>query len=165
MNNSSLRESLLRGSRAVTITVATLLLLGNLAVILYGVFMRYVAGGSPIWMDELSRFLIIFTVMLAAGAVWVEGIHMRVALIERMLPERAGRVLALYQWLLTVALCFTAAWFCWHYAQPVAMFRTMGLGISRSIPVLALPFGFALLGWQALLYGRRFLPIQDDGEH
>lgn len=164
MNNGSLRASLLKGSRVATITVATLLLLGNLGVILYGVFMRYLAGGAPIWMDELARFLIISTVMLAAGAVWVEGIHMRVALIERFLPRPAGRVLALYQWLLTIGLSFAAAWFCWRYAQSVALFRTMGLGISRSIPVMALPVGFALLGLQALLYGPRFLPIQEEEE-
>jgi len=162
MTSASLRESLLNGSRVVTITVAALLLAGNLGVILYGVFMRYLLGGSPIWMDELSRFLIISTVMLAAGAVWVEGIHMRVALVERLLPRGAGRVLAMYQWLLTIALSFAAAWYCWRYAQSVAMFRTMGLGISRSIPVMVLPIGFALLGWQALLYGPRFLPVQEE---
>lgn len=162
MNMHTLRECLLRYSRAVTISVAALLLLGNLAVILYGVFMRYLAGGAPVWIDELSRFLIISTVMLAAGAVWVEGIHMRVALIERLLPAPAGRLLAFYQWVLTVALAFAAAWVCWRYAQSVAMFRTMGLGISRSIPVMAMPLGFALLGWQALLYGPRFLPLQEE---
>jgi len=162
MKHCSLRETLLRGSRVATITVATLLLVGTLGVILYGVFMRYVGGGAPIWMDELARFLIIATVMLAAGTVWVEGIHMRVALIERMIPRKAGRLLALYQWALTVALSFAAAWFCWHYAQSVALFKTMGLGISRSIPVMALPIGFALLGWHALLYGPRFLPVQEE---
>ncbi|SRR5690554_2174276 len=162
MNNSSLRETLLRGSRVATITVATVLLLGNLLVILYGVFMRYVGGGAPIWMDELARFLIIGTVMLAAGAVWAEGIHMRVPLIERMIPRKAGRVLALYQWLLTVVLSFAAAWISWRYAQSISLFKTMGLGISRSIPVMALPLGFAVLGWHALLYGPRHLPVQEE---
>lgn len=163
MNNGSLRETLLRGSRVATVTVATVLLLGNLLVILYGVFMRYVGGGAPIWVDELARFLIIGTVMLAAGAVLVEGIHMRVPLIERMVPRKAGRLLALYQWLLTVTLSFAAAWISWRYAQSISLFKTMGLGVSRSIPVMALPLGFALLGWHALLYGPRYLPVQEDG--
>ncbi|MDX5435502.1 MAG: TRAP transporter small permease subunit, partial [Halomonas sp.] len=89
----SLRQRVLAVSRTLILTLAATLLLINLAAILYGVFMRYLAGGAPIWTDELARFLIIATVMLAAGAVWVEGGHMRVALIERLLPRALARVL------------------------------------------------------------------------
>ncbi len=87
----ALQTRMLAITRSLSLTVAAALLLTNLGAILYGVFMRYFVGGAPIWTDELSRFLIIGTVMIAAGAVWIEGSHMRVALIERLLPRPLAR--------------------------------------------------------------------------
>ena len=150
---TTLRHRLLAISRPVTLTLAGLLLSVNALAILYGVFMRYIAGGAPIWTDELSRFLIIGTVMLAAGAVWSEGGHMRVGLLERLLPVPLARLLNLYQWLLTLLLALGGAWVSYRYALSVSMFTTSGLGISRSVPLLSLPLGFALLTWHVLLYG------------
>ncbi|WP_242457905.1 TRAP transporter small permease subunit [Halomonas sp. YLGW01] len=108
---------------------------------------------APIWTDELARFLIIASVLLAAGAVWVEGGHMRVALIERLLPRSLCRLLNVYQWLLTLCLAVGGAVVSYQYALSVSMFTSSGLGISRTIPMLSVPIGFALLAWQALLYG------------
>ncbi|MDI5985693.1 TRAP transporter small permease subunit [Halomonas sp. M4R5S39] len=150
---TSLRSRVLAVSRPVSLTLAGALLLLDLAVILYGVFMRYLAGGAPIWTDELARFLIIGSVMLAAGAVWVEGGHMRVALIERLLPRPLSRLLNLYQWLLTLALAVAGTLVSYRYAQSVGMFTTSGLGISRTVPLMSLPLGFALLAWHVLWYG------------
>lgn len=150
---TSLRTRLLAISRPVSLSLAGALLAVNLAVVLYGVFMRYLAGGAPIWTDELARFLVIGCVMLAAGAVWVEGGHMRVALIERLLPAPLARLLNLYQWLLTLAIAIGATFASYRYALSVSMFTTQGLGISRSIPLMSLPLGFALLSWHALWYG------------
>lgn len=135
-----------------------LALLVNLAVLIYGVVARYLFGNSPFWMDELSRFLIIGTVMLGAGAVWVEGLHMRVAVIEHVLSNPVARLLNAYQWLLTVGLSGYAAWVSWEYAWSVSRFITQGLGVSRTVPLLALPLGFGLLCVHALLYGPRPLP-------
>jgi len=147
--------------RRLSLWIASGMLAVDLTAMLYGVFMRYIAGGAPIWTDELARFLIIGAVMLAMGAVWIEGGHMRVALIERLLPRVLGRVLSWYQWLLTLALALAGAWFSYHYAQSVAMFQSQGLGISRSVPVMSLPIGFALLALMAICHGPRPLPTLD----
>lgn len=149
----SLRSRVLAISRPVSLAVAGALLFIDLAVILYGVFTRYLLGGAPIWTDELARFLIIASVLLAAGAVWVEGGHMRVALIERLLPRPLSRLLNLYQWLLTLGLAVAGAVVSYRYAQSVSMFTSSGLGISRTVPMLSLPIGFALLAWQVLWHG------------
>lgn len=142
----------------LSLGIASSMLAVNLLAILYGVFTRYVTGGAPIWTDELGRYLIIGTVMLAVGAVWIEGGHMRVALIERLLPRGLGRLLCWYQWLLTLALALAGAWFSYQYAQSVSMFTSQGLGISRTIPVMSLPVGFSLLALLSLCHGPRPLP-------
>lgn len=150
---TTLRHRLLAISRPATLYLAALLLGFNVITITYGVFMRYLAGGAPIWTDELSRFLIIATVMLAAGAVWVEGGHMRISLLERQLPASLAKLLHLYQWLLTLLLAAGGAWVSYRYANSVSMFTTSGLGISQTIPLLSLPLGFALLTLHIVLYG------------
>ena len=150
---NSIRCRLLNVSRPITLTLAGALLSLNVAAILFGVFARYLSGGAPIWTDELSRFLIIATVMLAAGAVWSEGGHMRVGLLEKLLPAPFARLLHVYQWLLTLLIAVGGAWMSYRYALSVNMFTTSGLGVSRTVPLLSLPIGFLLLAWHVLLYG------------
>ncbi|MGB5853882.1 MAG: TRAP transporter small permease [Oceanisphaera sp.] len=133
--------------------LAGLLIASNLAVLLYGVAARYLAGRSPIWMDELSRFLIIGTVLLTAGVVWIRNEHMRINLLEQKLPPKWASALKLYQWLLTVVISAAFAWYSWHYAFSVGRFTTMGLGISRTWPMLSMPLGFFMLFLFAILRG------------
>ncbi|WP_447927768.1 TRAP transporter small permease [Vreelandella sp. EE27] len=161
---TTLRQRLLTISRPVTLTLAGGLLAINVAIILYGVFARYIAGGAPIWTDELSRFLIIATVMLAAGVVWTEGGHMRVALLERLLPAPFSKGLNLYQWVVTLLIALGGAWISFRYAlsPSVGLFKTSGLGISRSVPLCSLGIGFALLAWHVLLYGPAPLKTVED---
>ncbi|MDO5091789.1 MAG: TRAP transporter small permease [Cardiobacteriaceae bacterium] len=144
----------------VSIAVAALLLVVNVGVVMYGVVTRYVVGGAPIWTDELARYTMIAAAMLAMGGVWLLGEHMRVSLAERFLPARLARVVVFYQWLLTLAIAVFGCWLTWCYAWSVSMFRSQGLGISRSIPMLAMPVGFAFFAVAVLLRGPRALPQQ-----
>lgn len=148
--------------RRLSLSIASAMLAIDLLVILYGVFTRYVAGGAPIWTDELARYLIIGAVMMAIGTVWVEGGHMRVAIIERLLPRGLGRLLSWYQWLLTLAVAVIGAWISYRYAQSVSMFTSQGLGISRTVPVMTMPIGFSLLALLAICHGPRPLPTLND---
>lgn len=145
--------SLLQRSSSVLLNLGTLLLLLDLLLLSYGVFARYLIGSSPIWMDELARYLIIGSVMLVMGTLWVRGGHMRINLLEQHLPRKLARVLKLYQWL--IALCFFAfaTWASIHYALNASRFRSMGLGVSRMWPLMSLPIGFGLLTLMILIQG------------
>lgn len=125
--------------------LATSAFIINIIVLLYGVVARYLIGHSPIWMDELSRYLIIVSVLLIAGPAWLQKKHMSVDFIEQMLPSKLIIVLRMYSWLLIVCLSGYMAWTSWHYAFSVSIFMTMGLGISKTIPFLSLPIGFGCL--------------------
>lgn len=149
-------------SAPASLNIASLLLLIDLMIILFGVFMRYIVGGAPIWTDELARFLIIGGVMLAAGAVWVEGGHMRINIIENLLKSRLRKILIIYQWILTIIIAIGAAIFSYRYAMSISIFTTQGLGISRTIPMLSLPLGFALLAFHALLQGPQNIDVKKD---
>ncbi|MBR9865629.1 MAG: TRAP transporter small permease [Oceanospirillales bacterium] len=125
----------------------------NVCVLLYGVVARYIVGHSPIWMDELSRYLIIGTVLLVLAPAWLENKHMRVEFIENFLPDQLVLVIRIYTWLLMTLLSGYIAWISWEYAFSISRFITMGLSISKTIPFLALPIGFACLCLVSLLKG------------
>lgn len=133
--------------------LAGLLISSNIIILIYGVAARYIGGRSPIWMDELSRFLIIGTVLLAAGVVWVRNDHMRINILENRLPKKWASALKIYQWLLTIIISATFVWFSWRYAFSVSNFTTMGLGISRTWPMLSMPIGFFILLLFVILRG------------
>ncbi|CAE6948623.1 MULTISPECIES: TRAP transporter small permease [Pseudomonas] len=146
-------SSFIERLRAVVLNLGAALLLLDLLLLIYGVFARYLIGSSPIWMDEMARYLIIGSVMLLLGALWSEGGHMRINLLEQRLPARLARWLQLYQWLAACAFFTFATWVSLRYALEAGRFRSLGLGISRTWPLLALPLGFGLLVLMVLLRG------------
>ncbi|WP_432785534.1 hypothetical protein AAEX37_02340 [Oligella sp. MSHR50489EDL] len=155
-----MRSSLCEGVVRLSIGIATLMAILNVTVVLYGVAMRYLFGGAPIWTDELARYAMIATAMLGMSGVWLRGEHMRISLAERFLPASKARLVVHYQWFLGVLIALFGAWFCLRYALSVSMFRSQALGISRMIPMLSMPIGFALLALALLLRGPKPIPRQ-----
>lgn len=146
-----------------SISLAVLTLVINVSVVMYGVVTRYLIGGAPIWTDELARYTMIATAFFAAAGVWQSGGHMRVSLAERFLPQPMQRGVIFYQWLLSLLFAAAGIWLTARYALSVSMFQSHGLGISRTVPMLCMPIGFAALTLVILLRGPRPLP-QPNGE-
>lgn len=144
----------------LTLGVSSLLVAWVTGFILYGVGARYFFGSSPIWFDELARYSIIGAAMIGVGAVWVEGAHMRVSILEKRVAPPLRRVIITYQWVLTVALAGAMTWFSYEYVGKVGFFKTPGLQISRSWPVAIMPLGFGLLFLLALLNGPKAMRDQ-----
>ncbi len=142
----------------LTLGVSALLIAWVALFILYGVGARYFLGSSPIWFDELARYAIIAAAMIGVGAVWVDGAHMRVSVLETRVPEGLRKIIILYQWLLTLALAGSMTWFSYQYVGKVGFFQTPGLQVSRSVPVALMPIGFGLLFLMALINGPKALP-------
>lgn len=158
---NTLRSRLLAISRPVTLTLAGALISLNVAAILYGVFSRYIAGGAPIWTDELSRFLIIATVMLAAGAVWSEGGHMRVGLLEKLLPTPFARLLNVYQWVLTLLIAAGGAWVATAMHSRSACLPLLGLALAARCHCSRYPWAFYYsLGTCFFMALRRSRPLR-----
>lgn len=139
--------------RTLLLNLGTTLLLLDLLLLIYGVFARYLLGSAPIWLDEMARYLIIGSVMLVLGALWVDGGHMRINLLEQRLPTRLALWVRLYQWLVATAFFAFATWVSLRYALDAGRFRSLGLGVSRTWPLLSLPIGFGLLMLMILLRG------------
>jgi TRAP-type C4-dicarboxylate transport system permease small subunit len=77
------------------------------ALVITEVALRGLAGTSLIVTDELSRYLMIWTAMLAATVLVYEDGHLRTTMLPDALPPRAAR--ALYLVSDAIVLCFLGA--------------------------------------------------------
>ena len=119
------------------------------AIIGWQVFGRFVLDASPSWTEQASLVLMIWYVMLASAAgVW-EGFHIRIALLEERLGERArpiGRIVAVVVAAMGLVLLVYGAQMCW-----IVRGNTIpSLGISRAVAYFPLPVSGLLMALFAL---------------
>ncbi|MEO9653490.1 TRAP transporter small permease [Marinomonas sp.] len=149
MNLTFIRTTLYRLFLLTSVSILAL----NVLLILYSVFTRYILNHSPIWSDELSRYGIIASVMLAMSCAYVESKHMKVAFIESAVNVSIKRLIRLYQWFIVLAVALFFSYISTQYALSLSKFSSMSLGISKTIPMLSVPIGFGALFFMVLLQG------------
>lgn len=119
------------------------------AIIGWQVFGRYVLASSPSWTEQASLVLMIWYVMLASAAGVYEGFHIRIALLEERLGERATplrRIAAVVVFALGIVLLVYGAQLCWLVRANVIP----SLGLSRSVAYIPLPISGLLMAVFAL---------------
>jgi len=139
-----------------SICTAALLFCVNVGDIVTGVFARYFFAASPVWTEELARYCLIWMVMLAANPALKRSEHMAIDMVVRRLP---GWGQTLSRWtthVVFLGITLFMTWYGYFYAIKMSRFTTMGLGISKTIPLMAIPVGMALLFVQYLLM--QFIP-------
>lgn len=128
-----------------------LCLVGVLVAMALGVFYRYVLNDSLVWPEEVSRYGLIYMTYLGCATGIRRGSHIRIDLVDLVLPPAARRVVA-------VAVDAVVLLFCAFMAVKTAQIMAV-LSTSRStamqIPIawvyLALLLGFALSGLRLIL--------------
>lgn len=132
----------------------------NVGDMLMGVGARYVFHGSPVWTEELARYTLIWMVMIAANPALRYGEHMTIDLALKKFPVRLQAALKWFRRLIFIAITGFMAYIGWAYTVKISHFTTMGLGISKSIPMAAVPVGFGLLLIQYVLM--QFIPARSE---
>jgi len=117
----------------------------DVMTLLGGIFSRYVFGASPIWIDELSRYLMIGAVMLIAGVTLEQKQHMQLNIIDKLSSKKIKRCVHIYQNIIITVIFSFMTYFSFNYAVSIHNFTTIGLAISKTIPMLSIPIGFCSL--------------------
>ena len=139
-------------------------LIAMTAIIGWQVFGRFVLDSSPSWTEQASLILMIWYVMFAAAAGVYEGFHIRIALIEEKLGERARPLLRVVAGVIVqigIVLLVYGAQLCWAVRGNVVP----SLGVSRSVAYIPLPVSgllMALFALPQLLTGRHPQPVEDE---
>lgn len=142
-----------------SIGAAALLFCVNVGDIIMGVFARYFFSSSPVWTEELARYSLIWMVMMAANPALKRSEHMKIDMLVKRFPD-LGQIMC--RWtghfvFLGITLFMTC--YGYQYALKMSRFTTMGLGISKTVPLMAVPVGMALLFIQYLLM--QFSPAKE----
>lgn len=119
------------------------MLAAMLALVFANVVGRYFFSVSFGWIEEVSRYLMIWIVFLGAGLAMREGMHVAVSLFADISgPLKPGFKWG--AWALTFAFFAALAWFGFDYAMFAARQRSAMLQLPMWTIYLAVPIGSVL---------------------
>lgn len=151
MRANRIAAACVRGVETFSTWAAAACLVVNIGVVLFGIAMRYGLAASPIWTDELARYALIWSVMLAGAAALRRGEHMQIDMVVDALPAAAARAVDVLRRLVIVAVLAFMTVMGAYYAQKVWGMSTLALNVPRTLPTASIPAGMGLMLIQYLL--------------
>jgi TRAP-type C4-dicarboxylate transport system permease small subunit len=122
-----------------------IVMLAAMALIVFAnVALRFLTDQSILWVEEVSRYLMIWMTFLGAGLVLRYGGHIGIDTLQEKFPAQAAWIRALIFVLLLGFFVFMV-WIGLRYAGLTWGQTTPVLEIPVGAVYLAMPFGFALM--------------------
>lgn len=115
------------------------------ACVILQFFTRYVLNDSFAWTEELASAGLVSFVFLGAVMCVRRDSHIRIDLLQRLLPPSAGRLLGLVVDLATVLFLAYMTWLTWRYLSVVGGQRMITVDLPRVWLYYAVLCGFALM--------------------
>ena len=132
-------RALIRANRWVVIAI-----LAAMAVMVFAnVALRFLTDHSILWVEEVSRYLMIWLTFLGAGIVLRYGGHIGIDTLQERFPRHAPAIRAVI-FVLLLAFFATMVWLGVRYALLTWGQTTPVLQIPIGAVYLAMPIGFAL---------------------
>lgn len=114
------------------------------ATVMGEVFLRGVFGVSLVVTDELSRYLMIWTAMLAMALLAGDDGHIRITLISDMVPPAVARAMTIVADILVIIFLIALIVTSLRHLPAMSGQRTVTLGISMAWVYAAMPAGGVL---------------------
>jgi TRAP-type transport system small permease protein len=146
---------------------AVIAILAAMALMVFAnVALRFLTDHSILWVEEVSRYLMIWLTFLGSGIVLRYGAHIGIDTLQERFPSAAPAIrVAIFGLLL--AFFASMVWLGTRYALLTWGQTTPVLGIPIGAVYLAMPVGFALMIVHLLLMAapyireRRFLAAEE----
>jgi len=124
----------------LVVTVAVMLL-----VMIYQVILRYVFSAANAWSEELTRYLFIFQVMVAASVAIRRNSHLQIDVLLNCMKPRLKKISTIISTLVGIGfLCFLLR-YSLDLVQTGASNLSVGLRVPMSVPYTCLPIGTVLM--------------------
>ncbi|HZQ62651.1 MAG TPA: TRAP transporter small permease [Casimicrobiaceae bacterium] len=143
---------LVRCNRAAVIA----LLAAMACMVFANVVLRYVSGNSILWVEEASRYVMIWLTFVGCGLVLRYGGHIGVDTLQDRLPRHAAVVRALI-WALLLGFFATMVWLGIVYSTRTWIQTTPVMQIPVGAVYLAMPIGFGLMIVHLALMARPYI--------
>ncbi|GEN81900.1 membrane protein [Sporosarcina luteola] len=109
--------------------------------IFWQVLARKVLGSSLSWSEEISRFLMVWVVLLGAAYALKKGELIAVELLPELLSEKGKKILLVFVSLFSLVFYIILTIYGWEITQSVKVQIAPGTGLSMFWVYLALPAG------------------------
>lgn len=130
--------------RAALTAVSVALLASYFVLVLLQVFFRYVLNESLFWAEELVRGAMLWGIMLSSALVAASRGHIRVEVLELMLPPAGRRIVVWAANVLTLAFSLILLWAGIQFIDRTWMQQSPVLDVPKWTVYLAIPVGAAL---------------------
>jgi len=123
-------------------------------VTLLDVFVRNVLGFSFSWAGELTRFIFIYTTFIGASALYKKLELTGFDMVTQKLPRDAARLIFKVMQVIIIVFCVIVIYsgIVSSFSKTIMMQHAPGLGISMTIPYLAIPIGMTFTLIHALTF-------------
>ena len=148
--------------RASLTALSVALLAGYFVLVLLQVFFRYVLNESLFWAEELVRGAMLWGIMLSSALVAASRGHIRVEVLELMLPPTGRRVVVWAANVLTLAFSLTLLWAGIQFVDRTWMQQSPVLDVPKWTVYLAIPIGAALESLLMLLTWNHDIAVADE---
>ena len=141
-----------RVTRGIEGTLFVFLLAGMLILSSLQVILRNLFHGGIIWLDPMTRTLVLWVAFLGALAATSHARHLHIDVVHRMLPaaiaRRVGRLLSTF----AAVICALSANAAYIYLREEYLYGTSPfLGVPAWVTQSILLWGFALLSYRFLV--------------
>ena len=153
-------DALVRSLGATLKAVSAALLATYFVLVLLQVFFRYVLNESLFWAEELVRGLMVWGVMVSSALVAGSRGHIRVEVLELILPPAGRRVVMWIADALTIAFSVLLLWAAIELMSRSWLQQSPLLGIPKWTVYMALAVGAGLESLLTLLTWKRRLPVE-----
>lgn len=113
------------------------LMLVMTVLVFANVVLRYLASVSLPWVEELTRYMMIWVAYLGAGLALRAGTHVAVELLQDMVPAPLTHVLRTGIAVVILVFLAAVAWYGFSYTL---------FAMRQTSPVLSVPLGIVYLG-------------------
>lgn len=131
--------------------LGVLALLAAFAVMSVQVFLRYVLNDSLIWSEEAARYLLVAIAFLGCATGCRKVCHIRIDVIDLVLPERARRILSLATDAVVLFYVAYVAWLAIGIIPILGRQPSTAMRMPMAIPYGVIALGFALAALRIVL--------------
>lgn len=149
-----------RLDRAFVLTnqfVVAALLAAMTGLVFTNVAMRYLMGHSLTWVEELTRYMMIWLAYLGAGLAWRAGAHVAVDLLHGAIPAASARALRLAIAVGMIAFLAAVGWYGVAYSSFAMSQKSAVLSLPLGLVYWAIPTGCLLMILHVILGLRSYV--------
>ncbi len=153
-------DAFARGLGGTLKALSAALLASYFVLVLLQVFFRYVLNESLFWAEELVRGLLVWGVLISSALVAGSRGHIRIEVLELILPPAGKRIVVWIADALTIGFCLLLLWAAIELMNRTWLQQSPTLEVPKWTVYMALAAGAGIEALLTLLTWKRRLPAE-----